>query len=63
MRTPLQNTLAAALVFSAGIARAASFGTAFTYQGRLQDGTNAANGIYDLQFTTQSAEATRSDPG
>jgi N-acetylneuraminic acid mutarotase len=26
-------------------------GTAFTYQGRLTDGTNAANGIYDLRFT------------
>lgn len=26
-------------------------GTAFTYQGRLQDGGTAANGNYDLQFT------------
>jgi hypothetical protein len=26
-------------------------GTAFTYQGRLSDGTNAANGIYDLRFS------------
>jgi hypothetical protein len=26
-------------------------GTAFTYQGRLSDGTNSANGVYDLQFT------------
>lgn len=25
-------------------------GTAFTYQGRLSDGTDAANGIYDLRF-------------
>jgi N-acetylneuraminic acid mutarotase len=25
-------------------------GTAFTYQGRLNDGANAANGIYDLRF-------------
>jgi len=25
-------------------------GTAFTYQGRLNSGTNAANGIYDLTF-------------
>jgi hypothetical protein len=25
-------------------------GTSFTYQGRLNDGTNPANGIYDLQF-------------
>lgn len=26
-------------------------GTAFTYQGQLQDGANPANGIYDLRFT------------
>ena len=26
-------------------------GTAFTYQGRLNDGANAAQGIYDLRFT------------
>ncbi len=26
-------------------------GTAFTYQGRLNDGGNPANGIYDLRFT------------
>jgi hypothetical protein len=26
-------------------------GTAFTYQGRLNDGPNPANGIYDLRFT------------
>src|SRR4051794_9981970 len=26
-------------------------GTAFTYQGRLSDGTNPANGSYDLTFT------------
>ena len=30
---------------------AAAQPTAFTYQGRLTDGGNAANGVYDLQFT------------
>ncbi len=30
---------------------AAAQGTAFTYQGRLIDGTNKANGSYDLSFT------------
>lgn len=30
---------------------AAPLGTAFTYQGRLGVGTNAANGLYDLRFT------------
>ena len=27
-------------------------GTAFTYQGRLNDNGSPANGIYDLRFTT-----------
>jgi hypothetical protein len=30
-------------------------GTAFTYQGRLNDGANLANGTYDLRFTTFNA--------
>lgn len=30
-------------------------GTAFTYQGRLTDGANPANGIYDLRFVIYSA--------
>lgn len=29
--------------------------TAFTYQGRLNDGTNGATGLYDLQFVVHSA--------
>src|SRR5438552_8895513 len=32
-----------------------SQGTAFTYQGRLTDGTNAANGRYDLTFSVLNA--------
>src|SRR5262245_27504801 len=30
-------------------------GTAFTYQGRLADSGNSANGIYDLRFTIYDA--------
>ena len=30
-------------------------GTAFTYQGRLNDGANPASGIYDLRFTIYDA--------
>ena len=30
-------------------------GTAFTYQGRLNDGANVANGIYDLRFAIYNA--------
>src|SRR5260370_5872333 len=33
-------------------------GTAFTYQGRLDDGANPANGAYDLRFMLYTA-----DPG
>src|SRR6266571_4931802 len=32
-------------------------GTAFTYQGRLTDGTNAANGRYDLTFAVFNASS------
>jgi hypothetical protein len=37
-------TLATDLVFSAG------FGTSFSYQGQLTDGTNAVTGLYDFTF-------------
>src|ERR1041385_3712724 len=30
-------------------------GTAFTYQGRLNDGSGIANGAYDLRFTLYDA--------
>src|SRR4051812_19513006 len=30
-------------------------GTAFTYQGRLNDGTTPANGVYDFQFAIYDA--------
>ncbi len=36
---------------------AAPVGTAFTYQGKLADGANPANGIYDLRFTLYDALA------
>lgn len=42
--------LLAWLTFTAAGPMAFSQGTAFTYQGRLNDGANLANGIYDLQF-------------
>jgi hypothetical protein len=35
----------------AGLQQAVAQGTAFTYQGRLNDGTNPATGSYDLRFT------------
>jgi hypothetical protein len=46
--------IALTLVFSPSPSdwlNAASLGTAFTYQGRLSSGGNAANGSYDLKFS------------
>ena len=39
------------LAFITGIRSAAAQGTAFTYQGWLNDGASPATGIYDLRFT------------
>ena len=43
--------ISTALVLLAGLLHAPAQGTAFTYQGKLNDGTNAATGNYDLKFT------------
>src|SRR5688572_9719381 len=48
-RTPL--IVFQILILLAGGLRAAAQGTAFTYQGRLSDGANPVNGIYDFTFT------------
>jgi hypothetical protein len=45
----------AGLVFLAGNVGAASVGSAFTYQGRLDEGGTPANGSYDLTFSLQDA--------
>lgn len=46
------NSLLISLALAASLHQAAAQGTAFTftYQGRLNDGTNPANGKYDFQF-------------
>ena len=52
LRFPSTIVLTIALLAPfAGHLIAASLGTAFTYQGRLTDGGNSANGSYDLKFT------------
>jgi len=48
MKTKLMLFLA--LVFSPSLIAAATLGSAFTYQGRLADGGNPAQGSYDLGF-------------
>ena len=44
-------------------ASAATLGTAFTYQGRLTTGTNAASGIFDLKFSLYDAFTNGSQVG
>jgi hypothetical protein len=43
------------LVLLVGTINLRAQGTAFTYQGRLNDGTNPANGSYDLRFYLRDA--------
>src|ERR1035441_4559641 len=53
------SALLLALLFTLHAPRSAyAQGTAFTYQGRLFDNTNAANGSYDLRFTLYDASNT-----
>ena len=54
MKNIIQNLLTVLAIF-AGINHAAAQGTAFTYQGRFNDGTNPATGNYDLRFTIYDA--------
>lgn len=58
MKAHSTRTLLGALALTVGSAMvvcADHFGTAFTYQGKLAAGTNAANGLYDLQFKLYNA--------
>jgi hypothetical protein len=50
MKTRIRN-LFVVLTFCAGVHQVAAQSTAFTYQGRLNNGTNPANGNYDLTFS------------
>jgi hypothetical protein len=43
------------IVWSAKVSQAAPMGTAFTYQGRLIDANNAADGLYDFKFMLYDA--------
>ena len=53
-RLPALAVLLAAVAY-AGVAAAQPLGTAFTYQGRLTDAGNPANGSYDFRFTLYDA--------
>src|SRR4051812_45134463 len=52
MKTKTFNIIAALVLWNA---LAGAQGTAFTYQGRLNDGTNPASGLYDINFTVYDA--------
>src|SRR4051812_39499403 len=49
------TTLLAAVLFSSALFCARGQSTAFTYQGWLNSGTSAANGVFDLRFTIYDA--------
>ncbi len=51
MRTKTHLGFLLLLASSGSVLVAAPLGTAFTYQGKLTDGGQSANGTYDLRFT------------
>jgi hypothetical protein len=55
MKTRIHIPLAVLLSLVTGIVAAAPLGTAFTYQGKLADGGNLAQGIYDFRFAIYDA--------
>jgi hypothetical protein len=55
MKIETLTAMAALVVLSAVSTQADPLGSAFSYQGRLNDGLNPANGRYDLQFTLYDA--------
>jgi hypothetical protein len=56
MKTKLLNLIALLALFAGNIV-AAPLGRAFTYQGRLDDGSTPANGTYELKFTLCDSES------
>lgn len=63
MRTKIQNLIVALAIF-AGVHPARAQGTtAFTYQGRLNDGAGPASGNYDLRFAIYDAGASGNQIG
>lgn len=63
MKTKLTNHIFTLLVLLIGGQLASAQGTAFTYQGRLTAGSNAATGFYDLRSILYSAEIGGSQVG
>jgi len=63
MKTKLLPAVCLAVVLGATASFAAPLGTAFTYQGRLSDGTNPANGTYDFTFALYDAASSGTQLG
>lgn len=59
----MRRTFAVALLLLGAIGDAVAQGSAFTYQGRLNDNGIPATGIYDLRFTAYDAPANGSIAG
>ncbi|MFO1496556.1 MAG: hypothetical protein U1F26_18080 [Lysobacterales bacterium] len=49
-KTNIRARLALAMALAMGTNQALAIGTAFTYQGTLEDAGNLANGLYDFEF-------------
>jgi hypothetical protein len=62
MKTKIQNLLIAVAIL-AGTNHIAAQGTAFMYQGRLNDGTNPVHGSYDLRFALYGAATNGNQAG
>ena len=58
---PMKKTILTlwAILYFGAVSAALAQGTAFTYQGRLNDGGNPANGSYDLRFALYDALGTK----
>jgi trimeric autotransporter adhesin len=56
MKTPIRNALVALALFGS-LLQAAAQGTAFTYQGQLQNNGSLASGTYNLQFSLYTANS------
>ncbi len=63
MKTTSFLTTLAAMASLSTVITAAPLGTAFTYQGKLSSGANAANGSYDLKFSLYDALTSGSQVG
>ncbi len=62
MKTMLKLTALGTLLCAISVSASAQ-GTAFTYQGRLNDGANPANGTYNLRFILYTADVGGSQTG